>query len=179
MKLRPAAARDAASVLALIRELADYERLLGEVDATPEGLSAALFGPAPRVFCDIAEWHDPAGSADAGIDPDAGAGDAPAVAGFALWFYNFSTFRGRHGIYLEDLFVRPAFRGRGIGRALLAGLAARCVREDLARLEWSVLDWNEPALAFYRTLGARAMDEWVPHRVTGEALIALAREARD
>lgn len=174
LTLRPAAARDAASVLALIRELADYERLLGEVDATPEGLSAALFGPAPRVFCDIAEWHGPAGGADA----DAGAGDAPAVAGFALWFYNFSTFRGRHGIYLEDLFVRPAFRGRGIGRALLAGLAARCVREGLARLEWSVLDWNEPALDFYRALGARAMEEWVPHRVTGEALTALAREAR-
>lgn len=176
LKLRPAAARDAASVLALIRELADYERLLGEVDATEDSVHAALFGPAPRVFCDIAEWHDPASGADAG--QDAGAGDAPAVAGFALWFYNFSTFRGRHGIYLEDLFVRPAFRGRGIGRALLAGLAARCAREDLARLEWSVLDWNEPALTFYRTLGARAMEEWVPHRVTGEALTALAREAR-
>jgi len=175
LKLRPAAARDAASVLELIRELADYERLLGEVDATEDGLRAALFGPAPRVFCDIAEWHGSADGAEAAGD----AGDAPAVAGFALWFYNFSTFRGRHGIYLEDLFVRPAFRGRGIGRALLAGLAARCVREDLARLEWSVLDWNEPALAFYRTLGARAMDEWVPHRVTGEALTALAREARD
>jgi GNAT superfamily N-acetyltransferase len=161
---------DASTVLALIRELADYERLLGEVDATEDGLCAALFGPAPRVFCDIAEWHDPAAGADAG--------GAPAVAGFALWFYNFSTFRGRHGIYLEDLFVRPAFRGRGIGRALLAGLARRCEHEGLARLEWSVLDWNEPALAFYRTLGAQAMEEWVPHRVTGEALTALAAEAR-
>jgi diamine N-acetyltransferase len=170
LKLRPAEARDAASVLALIRELADYERLLDEVDATEDGLRAALFGPAPRVFCDIAEWHDPAAGADAVGEP--------AVAGFALWFYNFSTFRGRHGIYLEDLFVRPAFRGRGIGRALLAGLAQRCVREDLARLEWSVLDWNEPALDFYRSLGARAMEEWVPHRVTGEALTALAAEAR-
>ena len=167
---RPAASADASTVLALIRELADYERLLDEVDATEDGLRAALFGPAPRVSCDIAEWRDPATGADAG--------GAPAVAGFALWFYNFSTFRGRHGIYLEDLFVRPAFRGRGIGRALLAGLAARCVREDLARLEWSVLDWNEPALDFYRSLGARAMEEWVPHRVTGEALTALAREAR-
>ena len=178
LKLRPAEARDAAEVLALIRELADYERLLDEVDATPEGLRAALFGPAPRVFCDIAEWHGSAdGSAD-GAEAAGDAGGAPAVTGFALWFYNFSTFRGRHGIYLEDLFVRPAFRGRGIGRALLAGLAARCVREDLARLEWSVLDWNEPALDFYRSLGARAMEEWVPHRVTGEALTALAREAR-
>ena len=174
LKLRPAEARDAAEVLALIRELADYERLLDEVDATPEGLSAALFGPAPRVCGDIAEWHCSADGAEAAGD----AGGAPAVTGFALWFYNFSTFRGRHGIYLEDLFVRPAFRGRGIGRALLAGLAARCVREDLARLEWSVLDWNEPALAFYRSLGARAMKAWIPHRVTGEALTALAREAR-
>ena len=156
LKLRPAEARDAAEGLALIRELADYERLLDEVDATPEGLSAALFGPSPRVFCDLAEQ-------DGGI------------AGFALWFYSFSTFRGRHGIYLEDLFVRPAMRGRGIGRALLSGLASRCLREDLARLEWSVLDWNEPALAFYRTLGARGMKDWIPHRVTGEALLTLAR----
>lgn len=164
--LRAAGIDDAPSILALIRELADYERLLDEVDATEQGIRDALFGPAPRVFCDIAEWHDTV------------SGAPPAVAGLALWFYNFSTFRGRHGIYLEDLFVRPAFRGRGIGRALLTGLAARCVREDLTRLEWAVLDWNEPALAFYRTLGARAMEEWVPHRVTGEALVALARGSR-
>ncbi|MFM7625940.1 MAG: N-acetyltransferase family protein [Gammaproteobacteria bacterium] len=162
--LRPATVDDAPLILALIRELADYERLLDEVDATEDGLRAALFGDAPRVFCDIAEWQD----------ADVGARPAHTAAGFALWFYNFSTFRGRHGIYLEDLFVRPGFRGRGIGRTLLAGLAARCVREGLARLEWSVLDWNEPALVFYRTLGARAMEEWVPHRVTGEALTALA-----
>jgi GNAT superfamily N-acetyltransferase len=155
-KLRAAGPADTPEILSLIRELADYERLLHEVDATPEGLHAALFGPTPRVFCDLAEQ-------DGGI------------AGFALWFYSFSTFRGRHGIYLEDLFVRPAMRGRGIGRALLSGLAARCLREDLARLEWSVLDWNEPALAFYRTLGARGMKDWIPHRVTGEALLTLAR----
>ena len=155
-KLRPAAPTDAPEILALIRELADYEHLLHEVDATREGLHAALFGPTPRVFCDLAEQ-------DGGI------------AGFALWFYSFSTFRGRHGIYLEDLFVRPAMRGRGIGRALLSGLASRCLREDLARLEWSVLDWNEPALAFYRTLGARGMKDRIPHRVTGEALLTLAR----
>jgi GNAT superfamily N-acetyltransferase len=156
LTLRPAQADDAAEILALIRELADYERLLHEVDATPEGLHAALFGPTPRVFCDLAEQDG-------------------VIAGFALWFYSFSTFRGRHGIYLEDLFVRPAMRGHGIGRALLADLAARCLREDLARLEWSVLDWNEPALAFYRTLGARGMTDWIPHRVTGEALLTLAR----
>ena len=154
-KLRPAAPTDAPEILALIRELADYEHLLHEVDATREGLHAALFGPTPRVFCDLAEQDG-------------------VIAGFALWFYSFSTFRGRHGIYLEDLFVRPAMRGRGIGRALLAGLASRCLREDLARLEWSVLDWNEPALAFYRTLGARGMKDWIPHRVTGEALLTLA-----
>lgn len=156
LTLRPAQADDAAEILALIRELADYERLLHEVDATPEDLHAALFGATPRVFCDLA--------AQDGV-----------IAGFALWFYSFSTFRGRHGIYLEDLFVRPAMRGHGIGRALLADLAARCLRENLARLEWSVLDWNEPALAFYRTLGAHGMKDWIPHRVTGEALLALAR----
>ena len=115
LTLRPAQADDAAEILALIRELADYERLRHEVDATPEGLHAALFGPTPRVFCDLAEQDG-------------------VIAGFALWFYSFSTFRGRHGIYLEDLFVRPAMRGHGIGRALLADLAARCLREDLARL---------------------------------------------
>ncbi len=156
LTLRAAAPADAPEILALIRELADYERLLHEVDATPEGLHAALFGAMPRVFCDLAEQDG-------------------VIAGFALWFYSFSTFRGRHGIYLEDLFVRPAMRGHGIGRALLAALAARCLREDLARLEWSVLDWNEPALAFYRTLGARGMKDWIPHRVTGEALLTLAR----
>ena len=156
LTLRAAAPADVPEILALIRELADYERLLHEVDAAPEGLHAALFGPTPRVFCDLAEQDG-------------------VIAGFALWFYSFSTFRGRHGIYLEDLFVRPAMRGHGIGRALLADLAARCLREDLARLEWSVLDWNEPALAFYRTLGARGMKDWIPHRVTGEALLTLAR----
>ena len=109
LTLRAAAPADAPEILALIRELADYERLLHEVDATTEGLHAALFGATPRVLCDLAEQDG-------------------VIAGFALWFYSFSTFRGRHGIYLEDLFVRPAMRGHGIGRALLAALAARCLR---------------------------------------------------
>jgi GNAT superfamily N-acetyltransferase len=140
---------------ALIRELAQYERLLGEVDATEELLSEALFGAAPRAYCDI-------GEADG------------AAAGFALWFYSFSTFRGRHGIYLEDLFVRPAHRGRGVGKALLRVLARRCLEEDLPRLEWSVLDWNEPALRFYRLLGAQPLEGWTRHRLSGAGLSKLA-----
>jgi GNAT superfamily N-acetyltransferase len=153
--LRAARPSDVALVLALVRELAAYERLAHEVDASEEGLGAALFAEQPRVFAKIAEWEG---------EP----------AGFALWFYNFSTFRGRHGIYLEDLFVRPAFRGRGIGRALLQRLARRCVEEKLARLEWWVLDWNAPALEFYRSIGALPMDEWTVQRVTGQALLDLA-----
>ena len=157
--VRPAEPRDVGTIHELIRALAEYEKLLPEVDATEQQLRAALFGAQPRVFCDIAEWT---------------AAGRTETAGFALWFYNFSTFRGRHGLYLEDLFVRPEYRGRGIGHALLANLARRCVAEQLTRLEWSVLDWNEPALRFYASLGAAALGEWVPHRVTGEALRSLA-----
>jgi diamine N-acetyltransferase len=159
LTIRPAQPADLPTVFSLIRGLAEYEHLLDEVDATESQLGSALFGAQPRVFCDIAEWN-----ADGGV----------ASAGFALWYYNFSTFRGRHGLYLEDLFVRPEHRGRGVGRALLVHLAQRCVREDLARFEWAVLDWNEPALRFYRSLGARALDAWTPYRVTGDALRALA-----
>jgi GNAT superfamily N-acetyltransferase len=158
LNLRPAVPADASLVLALIRELAEYERLSHEVDATEAMIAAALFGPSPRVFCDIAEW-------------------AGEPAGFALWFYSFSTFRGRHGIYLEDLFVRPAFRGNHIGKALLAKLARRCAEEGLARLEWGVLDWNEPSIAFYRSLGAVAMEGWTKNRLDGAALVELAAGA--
>lgn len=158
LTIRPAVPGDAALVMALIRELADYERIAHEVDADEAAIAAALFAPQPRAFCDIAEWE--------------GEG-----AGLALWFYSFSTFRGRHGIYLEDLFVRPALRGRGVGKALLQGLARRCAAENLPRLEWSVLDWNAPALAFYGSVGAVAMDGWTVQRLAGAALARFAGRA--
>jgi GNAT superfamily N-acetyltransferase len=154
--VRPAAPGDLAAIHRFILDLADYERLAHEVDATPTDLARDLFGPAPRVFCDIAEI-----------------GGVPV--GFALWFYSYSTFRGRHGIWLEDLFVRPERRGAGAGLALLRGLARRCQAEDLARLEWSVLDWNAPAIGFYDRLGALAMDDWTTRRLTGAGLEALAQ----
>lgn len=158
LTIRSARPGEAALVLAFVRELAEFERLAHEVEASDQDIDAALFGDNPRAFCDIAEWEG---------EP----------VGFALWFYNFSTFRGRHGIYLEDLFVRPAARGKGVGKALLSGLARRCVAENLGRLEWWVLDWNENALRFYRSLGALPMDEWTVQRVTGEALVRLADAA--
>ena len=153
--IRNAEPRDAALVHAFVRELAEYEGLTHEVTATADDIAEALFAPGPRVFCDIAEW-------------------AGAPAGFALWFYNFSTFRGRCGIYLEDLYVRPEHRGRGIGKALLAHLAARCRAEGLARLDWAVLDWNAPSIAFYESLGARPQADWIVYRLTGDALATLA-----
>ncbi|MBA1156377.1 GNAT family N-acetyltransferase [Microvirga mediterraneensis] len=155
--IRKAEERDASVIFSFIRELAEYERLAHEVDATEHDIAKALFGENPRVFADIAEW------------------DGEPV-GFALWFYNFSTFRGRHGIYLEDLFVTPAFRSKGIGKALLRHLARRCLDEGLTRLEWWVLDWNEPALGVYRSIGAIPMDEWTVQRMTGAALEQLAEE---
>jgi diamine N-acetyltransferase len=153
--VRPARPGDAALIFALVRELAEYEKLLGDVDATEDSLARALFGAEPRVFCDIAEWQG-------------------EQCGFALWFMNFSSFRGRHGIYLEDLFVRPSHRGRGAGKALLVNLARRCVENGWTRFEWSVLDWNAPSIAFYKSLGAGILDEWKICRVTGDALTSLA-----
>jgi GNAT superfamily N-acetyltransferase len=158
LNIRPARAGEAPLVLQLIRELAEYEKLLHEVVATDEMMDAALFGPEPRAFCDIAEW------------------DGQPV-GLALWFYNFSTFEGRAGIYLEDLFVRPEMRGKGIGKALMIRLAIRCRDEGLARLEWSVLDWNTPSIEFYRQRGAELMDGWTTCRVSGDALVTLAEDA--
>ena len=154
--IRRAAPADRELIFAFIRELAEYEKLADQVKATSGDIERALFAPNPRVFCDIAEWDG-------------------APAGFALWFYNFSTFRGRHGIFLEDLFVRPAFRGKGMGKALLAHLAARALAEDCSRVDWSVLDWNAPSIAFYKSLGAEAQEEWTGYRLTGEALARLAQ----
>jgi GNAT superfamily N-acetyltransferase len=154
--IRRARRDEAGVVLSLIRELAEYEKLLHEVEATEAMIADALFGENPRLFCDIAEWNG-------------------AVAGFAVWFVNFSTFSGRPGIYLEDLFVRPHLRGNGIGKALLSHLARECVTNNWSRLQWSVLDWNAPSIAFYKSLGADLMDEWTICRVAGPALAALAR----
>ena len=154
LAIRAATPADRGLVFALVRELAEYEKLSHEVDASEHDLARVLFAPQPRVFCDIAEWN----------------GEA---AGFALWFLNFSSFRGRHGIYLEDIFVQPAHRGKGIGKALLLHLARLCAERGYTRLEWSVLDWNTPAIDFYKSLGAVLMTEWSICRLTGEALSAL------
>ena len=156
--IRRAQSADAGLVLSFIRELAEYEKLLHELEATEAMIADALFAEQPRLFCAIAEWNG---------EP----------AGFAVWFVNFSTFSGRHGIYLEDLFVRPAHRGRGIGKALLTHLAKECVENGWSRLQWAVLDWNEPSIAFYKSLGAVMMDDWTLCRVTGAALTRLAGKA--
>jgi GNAT superfamily N-acetyltransferase len=153
--IRPARPSDAADIHRLVRELADYERSAGQVVASEDDLQLALFGEQPAVFALIAEHEG-------------------SVAGFALWFLNYSTWTGRHGIYLEDLYVTPVLRRHGYGRALLAELARICVERGYGRLEWSVLDWNAPAIGFYASLGAVPMDEWTVNRVTGPALLALA-----
>jgi GNAT superfamily N-acetyltransferase len=141
--------------LAFIRALAEYERLADQVEADEEYIRATLFGPNPKVFCHLAEW-------------------AGEPAGFALWFYNYSTFLARHGIWLEDLFVHPELRGKGVGKALMKVLAQRCAAEGLGRFEWPVLDWNEPSIRFYRSLGAVRMEEWQTYRLSGPELARLA-----
>jgi diamine N-acetyltransferase len=155
LEIRAARPGEAGVVYGFIRKLADYEKLLHEVTATEDDIHQSLFGPAPRCFCDLAFWNG---------EP----------AGFALWFYNYSTFAGRAGIYLEDLFVEPDLRGKGIGKALLKHLAKRCIAEGLPRLQWWVLDWNAPSIAVYKALGAKPQDEWTVYRVSGAELKALA-----
>ncbi|MEL6193905.1 MAG: GNAT family N-acetyltransferase [Bacteroidota bacterium] len=149
--IRQAEKSDVQTILEFIKGLAEYEHLSHEVVATEELLTDALFSENKVVYCKLAFE-----------------GDTPI--GFALYFYNFSTFLGRKGIYLEDLFVDPDHRGKGYGKALLVSLAKQAVEEDCGRVEWSVLDWNEPSINFYKSLGALPMDEWTVFRLTGEAL---------
>jgi len=152
--IRDAVRGDVPVILEFTRALAEYERLAHEVVATEADLMRELFGAAPKVFCQLAEV------------------DGMPV-GFALWYYTFSTFQGRHGIWLEDLFVNSDMRGHGLGKALLADLARRCVREGLGRYEWNVLDWNQPSIDFYQSQGAVFLDDWRRCRVAGEALARL------
>ncbi len=157
LNIRAATATDAPTIASLVRELADYEKLLHEAKGRPEDFLRELESPNPVIRVLIAEWNG---------EP----------AGFALYFFNFSTFVARPGLYLEDLFVRPALRSHGIGRALLRELARVALERGCGRMEWAVLDWNEPALRFYQTLGARQMKEWIVHRLTPVEISRLAAE---
>jgi GNAT superfamily N-acetyltransferase len=155
--IRPATTADVPTILALIRELAEYEKLLDMVVATEASLHRSLFGPRPYAEALIAT-----------------VGSESETVGFALFFHNFSTFLGKPGMYLEDLFVRPSFRGRGIGKALLVRVAQIAVERDCGRMEWSVLDWNAPSIRFYESLGAQPLSDWTMYRLTGETLRRVA-----
>jgi GNAT superfamily N-acetyltransferase len=159
MDIRRAEPSDVEFIADLIRDLAIYERAEDEVKITFDHLHQSLFGDEPRVFCELIEVEG-------------------SVAGFAVWFLNYSTWTGHHGVYLEDLFVRPEYRGRGFGKALLARLANECVTNGYTRLQWSALDWNTPAIDFYTSLGAEAMSEWTGYRLSGEPLMQLAASLR-
>lgn len=157
LTIRPATPADVHQILRFIQALADYEKLRHQAVATVAELERTLFGERPYAEVLIGEWHG-------------------QPAGFALYFHNYSTFLAKPGIYLEDLFVDPSMRGKGIGKALLKRLAAIAVDRGCGRLEWSVLDWNEPAIGFYKSLGAEPMSEWTIFRVTGDSLTALGTE---
>ncbi len=160
MTVRPVRPEDVPDLVRLVRELAADERAEHEVRLTEEQLSGALFGDSPALFGHVA------------------VGDDGAVAGLALWFLNFSTWRGTHGVYLEDLYVSPSHRGTGLGRELLRTLAAVCVERGYSRLEWSVLDWNTPSIDFYRAQGAEPMDDWTVFRLTDDALARFGGAVR-
>ena len=160
MTVRSIRPDDVAAVVGLVRELAEYERALHEVRLTEEQLTRCLFGDSPALFGHVAE-------------------DDGTVVGVALWFLNFSTWRGTHGIYLEDLFVQPQHRGKGLGKELLRTLAAVCVERGYSRLEWSVLDWNTPSIEFYKAARAVPMDEWTVFRLTDDALTDFAADRRN
>ena len=156
MQIRAAVLNDIDEILALIYELALYEKAPEEAKATREQIESSFFSENPKVFCDLVE-----------VDGE--------IAGFAVWFLNYSTWQGKHGIYLEDLFVRPQYRGTGFGKALLQHLAAICEKNGYGRFQWWVLDWNTPSIEFYQSLGAVAMDEWTVFRVSDGALTQLAK----
>jgi len=156
MKIRPARKEEVGIVLQLIHDLAHYEKAPNEVEATEKELLATIFIDNPKVFCDV-------------VDVDG------EIAGMAIWFLNYSTWQGKHGIYLEDLFIKPEYRGHGYGKALLKHLARICDEKGYGRFQWWVLDWNSPAIEFYRSLGAVAMDEWTVYRVSGNALKELGK----
>ena len=156
MKIRPAQRQEVGIVLQLIHDLAVYEKAPNEVEATEKELLETIFTSDPKVFCDLVE-----------VDGE--------IAGMAIWFLNYSTWQGKHGIYLEDLFIKPEFRGRGYGKALLKHLAKICDDKGYGRFQWWVLDWNSPAIEFYRSLGAVAMDEWTVYRVSGAPLKELGK----
>jgi GNAT superfamily N-acetyltransferase len=156
--VRPAQPQDAALIFDFVLQLAEYEKLSHAVTATEADLAALLFEPEPRAFCDLVE-----------LDGE--------PAGFCLWFYTISTFAGRAGIWIEDLFVSPEARGRGAGLALLQALARRCVRDGLGRIDWAVLDWNAPAIGFYERIGSQPLDDWRLRRLSGDALAALAGDS--
>jgi GNAT superfamily N-acetyltransferase len=158
--VRPVRPDDVPAVVGLVRELAEYEKALHEARMTEEQLSAALFGDSPALFGHVAVADD------------------RAVVGMALWFLNFSTWRGTHGVYLEDLYIQPQHRGSGLGRELLRTLADLCVQRGYDRLEWSVLDWNTPSIEFYESAGAVPMDEWTVFRLTDDALTTFAADRR-
>lgn len=156
MKIRPAKQEDAGAILQLIKDLAFYEKAPDEVKATEKEILETIFAPNPSVFADLIEVEG-------------------QVVAMAIWFLNYSTWQGKHGIYLEDLYVKPEFRGRGYGKALLQHLARICVERGYGRFQWWVLDWNSPAIEFYKGLGAEAMDEWTVYRVSGEKLKELGQ----
>jgi GNAT superfamily N-acetyltransferase len=151
LKIRPAKREEVGEVLQLIQDLATYEEAPEQVEASKEDLLNTIFAKEPRVFCDLVE-----------VDGQ--------IAGMAIWFLNYSTWQAKHGIYLEDLYIKPEFRARGYGKALLKHLAQICDKEGYGRLQWWVLDWNSPAIEFYKSFGAEAMEEWTVYRTSGQAL---------
>lgn len=157
MQIRPAKKDEASIILKLIKDLAEYEKAPDQVEATETQIIETIFAENPKVFCDLVEVDN-------------------QIVGMAIWFLNYSTWQGKHGIYLEDLFIEPEFRGRGYGKALLQHLAKICNERGYGRFQWWVLDWNSPAIEFYRALGAEAMSEWTVYRVSGEPLKDLGNQ---